>query len=105
MQEGNKQNSDFTAALAGKASIEQLNGIMVSDLHNFLRANALCIVKWDGNTLNTPYKAGSTVSTMGFAFVYALGTDYANIMAMATGDDRIFTQTLSAGSWFEWKAK
>ena len=62
-------------------------------------------VKWYDKTLNTPYKAGLTSASYGYAIVYALQKNYINFFVMASGDDRIFTQVLSSGTWNDWKVK
>ena len=100
----NKANNNDLTLITNKIN-STLPEILTSDLHYFNTRNNVYIVKWFENTTNTPYKAGITTASTGFAIVYALSSNYANILAMGTGDDRLFTQTFVGNTWFDWKSK
>lgn len=65
------------------------------------KAKRICY--WDGNTLNTPYKAGITTATTGYAILTSNTNTYATIICFATGIDNIYTLRKQSGTWAaEW---
>ena len=60
---------------------------------------------WDSNTNNTPYKAGLTPSTLGFAICYGNYKEFQTIMALALGTQDIYIHTSSNGVASGWVKK
>lgn len=60
-------------------------------------------LQWIPETLNTPYKAGLTSSSYGFAFVYGSYTSQMVLFAMALGTYEIFVCTVNNGQSSTWK--
>lgn len=54
---------------------------------------------WDGNTLNTPYKAGLTTATTGYAIFTSNSNAYCTIICFATGINKIYTLKKQVGKW------
>ena len=85
-----------------------------SDLDNNLARAALSynllaqcdrptFLQWNSETLNTPYKAGLTSGSYGFAFVYGSYTTQMVLFAMALGTYEIFVCTVNNGQSSTWK--
>ena len=85
-----------------------------SDLDNNLARAALSynllapcdrptFLQWNSETLNTPYKAGLTSGSYGFAFVYGTYTTQMVLFAMALGTYEIFVCTVNNGQSSTWK--
>lgn len=66
--------------------------------------NVPAFVRWDSETLNTPYKAGLTTATSGFAFVYGQYTGWQTVVAFTTGLEMAFVHTTGNGVPSEWSA-
>lgn len=60
-------------------------------------------VRWDGNTLNTPYKDGKTTASLGWAIVY--GTDMPTMLAGAMGASVLWVRAVLPGSDSGWIQK
>lgn len=58
-------------------------------------------VKWNGDTLNTPYKDGKTTATLGWAIVY--GTDMTTILAGAMGASVLWIRAVLPSSDSGWE--
>ena len=59
-------------------------------------------VRWDSETLNTPYKAGLTTATSGFAFVFGQYSGWQTVVAVTVGIEKIFIHTTGNGVPFGW---
>lgn len=92
---------------------QEVNGLN-SDLDNNLARAALSynllapcdrptFLQWNSETLNTPYKAGLTSGSYGFAFVYGKYTTQMVLFAMALGTYEIFVCTVNNGQSSTWK--
>ena len=62
-------------------------------------------VQWTADTTNTPYKAGKTSSSHGFAIVYGNYGGNQVIFAMAMGSSTIFVHRCSNGTPSGWESK
>lgn len=62
-------------------------------------------LKWDSNTLNTPYKAGLITNTIGFAMSYRVDftSSYRVTIAWATGTNRTFVSCQNQTGDSEWR--
>lgn len=60
-------------------------------------------VRWDANTLNTPYKAGLTQTTEGFAICVGNYSTYQTIIAWCVGSSKMYAFCVSNGDVFTWK--
>lgn len=61
------------------------------------------ICYWNGDTLNTPYKAGLTTATTGYAIFTSNSNTYSTIICFATGINNIYTLRKQGGTWAtEW---
>lgn len=58
-------------------------------------------VRWDGSTLNTPYKDGKTTASLGWAIVY--GTDMLTMLAGAMGASVLWVRAVLPGSDSGWE--
>ena len=76
-----------------------------SDLDAF-NAQYQQIIKWNGETLNTPYKTGLTQSTAGIAISYSNSSDgnYAVQLALPSGSTVAYVRAKNGGTWGSWKA-
>lgn len=84
--------------------ITQLNSklataVYVSDLKGSFSNPTF--VRWDGNTLNTPYKDGKTTASLGWAIVY--GTDMLTMLAGAMGASVLWVRAVLPGSDSGWE--
>lgn len=61
-------------------------------------------VRWDSETLNTPYKAGLTTATSGFAFVFGQYSGWQTVVAFTTGLEMAFVHTTGNGVPSGWSA-
>ena len=88
--------------------------IIINTLNNNLARAALSydllapcdrptFLQWNSETLNTPYKAGLTSGSYGFAFVYGSYTTQMVLFAMALGTYEIFVCTVNNGQFSTWK--
>ena len=59
-------------------------------------------LRWDVNTLNTPFKAGLTYNTAGFAFVYGDYSNYQTIVAFIQGQSCFFIHSVDNGEVHGW---
>ena len=62
-------------------------------------------VQWNGNTLNTPYKAGLTDCAEGFAFCYGNWNDYMTVIAFAKNSNKMWGWSKISGNWVEYATK
>lgn len=62
-------------------------------------------VQWNGNTLNTPYKAGLTDCAEGFAFCYGNWNDYMTVIAFAKNSNKMWGWSKASGNWVEYATK
>ena len=62
-------------------------------------------VQWNGNTLNTPYKAGLTDCAEGFAFCYGNWNDYMTVIAFAKNSNKMWGWSKASGNWTEYATK
>ena len=60
-------------------------------------------VKWNGDTLNTPYKDGKTTASLGWAIVY--GTDMLTMLAGAMGASVLWVRSILPGGDSGWIQK
>ncbi|KEZ91082.1 hypothetical protein [Lacrimispora celerecrescens] len=62
------------------------------------------VLAWNGNTYNTPYKAGLTLSSEGIALVTGDYSFWQVVLAVPRGDTRIFLHSTNAGIPTGWKS-
>ena len=62
-------------------------------------------VEWNGNTLNTPYKAGLTDCQEGFAFCYGNFSDYMTVIAFAKNSNKMWAWSKAGNTWIEYATK
>lgn len=60
-------------------------------------------VRWDSNTLNTPYKSGQTTSSQGFALCYGELDKLQTAIAWAKGDYNVYVLNGVSGTTSGWK--
>ena len=60
------------------------------------------LIKWDSNTLNTPYKAGLTSGTAGVVLSYSNSSSYCAQMAIVSGRTATFVRAKNSGTWGTW---
>ncbi len=91
----------------GKDSdIKNIDGrnAVATDANNLGIVGQKTIDRTDGNTLNTPYKAGLTGSyASGEIETYFSSTSYGIQIGYSTGKNVIFTRELNNGVWGSWK--
>lgn len=74
--------------------------ILASDL--FATCNTPTFLRWNVDTLNTPYKAGLTSSPNGFAFVFGNSGTAQTILAFASGTADPFYHSCSQDTPTGW---
>ena len=96
-------------AVAGKTLKEQLDK-QNSDLAKAVYSSNLMapsdgpvFLRWDVDTLNTPFKAGLTYNTAGFAFVYGDYSNYQTVVAFVQGQSYFFIHSVDSGNVHGWK--
>ena len=62
-------------------------------------------VQWNGDTLNTPFKAGLTDCQEGFAFCYGKWNDYMTVIAFAKNSNKMWGWSKASGNWIEYATK
>ena len=62
-------------------------------------------VEWNGNTLNTPYKAGLTNCQEGFAFCHGNFSDYMTVIAFAKNSNKMWAWSKAGNTWIEYATK
>lgn len=62
-------------------------------------------VQWNGDTLNTPFKAGLTDCQEGFAFCYGNRNDYMTVIAFAKNSNKMWGWSKASGNWVEYATK
>ncbi len=62
------------------------------------------LLYWNGNTHNTPFKAGLTLSSEGMALVKGSFSGWQTVFAIPIGDTRIFLHSTNAGEPTGWKS-
>ena len=62
-------------------------------------------VQWNGDTLNTPFKAGLTDCQEGFAFCYGNWNDYMTVIAFAKNSNKMWGRSKASGNWVEYATK
>ena len=60
------------------------------------------LIKWDSNTLNTPYKAGLTSGTAGVVLSYSNSSSYCAQMVIVSGRTATFVRAKNSGTWGTW---
>lgn len=60
-------------------------------------------LRWDVDTLNTPFKAGLTYNGAGFAFVYGDYSNYQTVVAFVQGQSYFFIHSVDSGNVHGWK--
>lgn len=98
--------TDFPASLpANGGNADTVNGLHASDFMPYIgvvddlfAVNKTCICAYGQNTLNTPLKAGLTMSGSGLCFVnLTSGAEWANYIVMAAGDEYLYSATSKNG--------
>ena len=77
--------------------------ISCSDL--FADYLAPTFVEWNGNTLNTPFKAGFTDCQEGFAFCYGNWNNYMTVIAFAKNSNKMWAWSKAVNAWIEYVTK
>lgn len=77
--------------------------ISCSDL--FADYLAPTFVEWNGNTLNTPFKAGFTDCQEGFAFCYGNRNNYMTVIAFAKNSNKMWAWSKAVNAWIEYVTK
>lgn len=62
-------------------------------------------VQWNGDTLNTPFKAGLTDCQEGFAFCYGNWNDHMTVIAFAKNSNKMWGWSKVSGNWVEYATK
>lgn len=71
----------------------------------FITADLPTFVYWNGNTRNTPFKAGLTECQEGFAFRYGAWADYMTVVCFVKNDSTMWIWSKSRNAWVEYAAK
>ena len=66
--------------------------------------NVPAFLRWDSETLNTPYTAGLTTATSGFAFAYGQYSGWQTVVAFITGLEMAFVHVTGNGEPSGWTA-
>lgn len=62
-------------------------------------------VQWNGDTLNTPFKAGLTDCQEGFALCYGNWNDHMTVIAFAKNSNKMWGWSKASGNWVEYATK
>lgn len=128
IEAGIKANSDAITKLAAAVINQQANDVnkipssalmysvnekvdsAISDLAKAVYSSNLMapsdgpvFLRWDVDTLNTPFKAGLTYNTAGFAFVYGDYSNYQTVVAFVQGQSYFFIHSVDSGNVHGWK--
>ena len=71
----------------------------------FYDRNEPAFVSWNGDTLNTPLKAGLTDCQEGFAFCYGNWNSYMTVIAFAKNSNKMWALGKASGNWVEYVTK
>ena len=71
----------------------------------FYDRNEPAFVSWNGDTLNTPLKAGLTDCQEGFAFCYGYWNSYMTVIAFAKNSNKMWACGKASGNWVEYVTK
>lgn len=71
----------------------------------FITTERPTFVYWNGNTKNTPFKAGLTTCQEGFAFSYGAWADYMTVVCFVKNDSTMWIWSKSRNAWVEYAAK
>lgn len=71
----------------------------------FYDRNEPAFVSWNGDTLNTPLKAGLTDCQEGFAFCYGNWNSYMTVIAFAKNSNKMWACGKASGNWVEYVTK
>ena len=71
----------------------------------FYDRNEPAFVSWNGDTLNTPLKAGLTDCQEGFAFCYGNWNSYMTVIAFAKNSNKMWAWGKASGNWVEYVTK
>lgn len=66
--------------------------------------NVPAFLRWDSETLNTPYTDGLTTATSGFAFAYGQYSGWQTVVAFITGLEMAFVHVTGNGKPSGWTA-
>lgn len=71
----------------------------------FITTERPTFVYWNGNTKNTPFKAGLTICQEGFAFSYGAWADYMTVVCFVKNDSTMWIWSKGRNAWVEYAAK
>ena len=71
----------------------------------FITTDRPTFVYWNGNTKNTPFKAGLTTCQEGFAFSYGAWADYMTVVCFVKNDSTMWIWSKGRNDWVEYAAK
>ena len=71
----------------------------------FYDRNEPAFVSWNGDTLNTPFKAGLTDCQEGFAFCYGNWNSYMTVIAFAKNSNKMWIYSKLTQEWTEYVTK
>lgn len=71
----------------------------------FYDRNEPAFVSWNGDTLNTPLKAGLTDCQEGFAFCYGNWNSYMTVIAFAKNSNKMWIYSKLTQEWTEYVTK
>lgn len=71
----------------------------------FITTERPTFVYWNGNTKNTPFKAGLTTCQEGFAFSYGAWADYMTVVCFVKNDSTMWIWSKGRNDWVEYAAK
>lgn len=97
------------SAAQGKALMDlytQLNSDLAKAVYSsnlMAPSDGPVFLRWDVDTLNTPFKAGLTYNTAGFAFVYGDYSNYQTVVAFVQGQSYFFIHSVDSGNVHGWK--
>lgn len=84
---------DATQGKALNEKITQLYSNLATAIYssNLMESHSSpAFVRWDKDTLNTPFKAGKTTSQDGFAICYGIYSGWQTVMAIPEGESEIY---------------
>lgn len=83
------------ATLAPTVAVADLNTLADTDVH---------LYKYDGNTLNTPFKQGITVNGAGTVISYSNDAAFAVQLCICSGNNDMYIRSKVSGTWSIWSA-
>lgn len=99
---------DATQGKALKDLIDTTNNNLSKAVYTddiFITTERPTFVYWNGNTKNTPFKAGLTTCQEGFAFRYGAWADYMTVVCFVKNDSTMWIWSKGRNDWVEYATK